>query len=287
MASVTGEASARLAALKAVTVKHARLQEADQALSLVIEAHAEATHVLLCGPGGVGTSTGLTGVTERFTREETQRDVLPLVLLEPIPSDTGPSVRLDDSRQILTALKGHILVKEIFVNVAHLMAAPTASRSRQGITDWLDRREAAEQALVRSQVKAVLIDEGHRLMQGRGRYTTDEQLAWLKSLTNRTNVLHVLAGPYAWFPFRNTRGQLVRRGRDLHCPRDHVEEQEERQACVAAVTYRRDRMPLTGDLEALLKRWRWCAEGSVGCIGMVKTWLVDAVAATLAQGGTS
>ena len=124
-------------------------------------------------------------------------------------------------------------------------------------------------------------------MQGRGRYTTDEQLAWLKSLTNRTNVLHVLAGPYAWFPFRNTRGQLVRRGRDLHCPRDHVEEQEERQACVAAVTYRRDRMPLTGDLEALLKRWRWCAEGSVGCIGMVKTWLVDAVAATLAQGGTS
>jgi hypothetical protein len=287
MAYLTGEARARLDALKAVTVQHARLQEADQALSLVIEAHAEATHVLLCGPGGVGTSTGLKGVTERFTREETQRDVLPLVLLEPIPSETGPSVRLDDSRQILTALQGPILVKAIFVNVAHLMAAPTASRSRQGITDWLDRREAAEQALVRSQVKAVLIDAGHRLMQGSGRYTTDEQLAWLQSLTNRTNVLHVLAGPYAWFPFRNTRGPLVHRGRDLHCPRDHVEEQEARQACVAAVTYRLDRMPLTGDLEALLKRWRWCAEGRVGCIGMVKTWLVDAVAATLAQGGTS
>ena len=287
MASLTGEASARLDALKAVTVKHARLQEADQALSLVLEAHADATHVLLCGPGGVGTSTVLKGVTARFTREETHRDVLPLVLLEPIPSATGPSVRLDDSRQILTALKGHILVKEIFVHVAHLMAAPTASRSRQGLTDWLDRREAAEQALVRSQVNAVLIDAGHRLMQGSGRYTTDEPLAWLKSLTNRTHVLHVLAGPYALFPFRNTRGPLVRRGRDRHCPRYHVEEQEERQACVAAVTYLLDRMPLTGDLDALLKRWRWFAEGRVGCIGMVKTWLVDAVAATLAQGGTS
>lgn len=250
MAYLTGEARARLDALKAVTVKHARLQEADQALSLVIEEHAEATHVLLCGPGGVGKSTVLKGVTERFTREETHRDVLPLVLLEPIPSDTGPSVRLDDYRQILTALKGHILVKEIFVNVAHLMAAPKASRSRQGITDWLDMREAAEQALVRSQVKAVLIDEGHRLMQGSGRYTTDEQLEWLKSLTNRTNVLHVLAGPYALFPFRNTSGQLVRRGRDLHFPRYHVEEQEERKEFVAAVKYLLDRMPLTCDLDA-------------------------------------
>jgi len=287
MAYLTGEARARLDAFKAVTVKHARLQEADQALSLVIEEHADATHVLLCGPGGVGTSTVLKGVTERFTREETNRDVLPLVLLEPIPSDTGPYVRLDDYRQILTALKGHILVKEIFVNVAHLMAAPKASRSRQGITDWLDRREAAEQALVRSQVKAVLIDEGHRLMQGSGRYTTDEQLEWLKSLTKRTNVLHVLAGPYALFPFRNTSGQLVRRGRDLHFPRYHVEEQEERKEFVAAVKYLLDRMPLTCDLDALLKRWRWCAEGSVGCIGIGKTWLVDAVAATLAQGGTS
>jgi len=36
MASLTGEARARLDALKAVTGKHARLQEADQALSLVL-----------------------------------------------------------------------------------------------------------------------------------------------------------------------------------------------------------------------------------------------------------
>lgn len=288
MAYLTGEARARLDAFKAVTVKHARLQEVDQAMSLVIEEHADSTHVLLCGPGGVGKSTVLKGVTEYFTREETNRAVIPIVLLEPVPSDTGPYVRLDYYRQIVTALKGHILVKEIFVNVAHLMATRhPPSRSRQNITDWLDMREAAEQALVRSQVKAVLIDEGHRLMQGGGRYTTDEQLEWLKSLTNRTNVLHVLAGPYELFPFRNTSGQLVRRGRDIHFPRYHVEKSEERREFVAAVKYLLERVPLTCDLDALLKRWRWFAEGSVGCIGILKTWLVDAVAATLAQGGTS
>ena len=36
-----------------------------------------------------------------------------------------------------------------------------------------------------------------------------------------------------------------------------------------------------------LSHWRWFAEGSVGCIGVLKDWLVDAVAATLVQKGTS
>ncbi len=286
MAYLNGEARARLDAFKAVMVKHARLQEIDADLSLAIEEHADSTHVLLCGPGGVGKSTVLKGVTERFTREEPNRAVVPIVLLEPIPSDSGPYVRLDYYRQVVAALKGHILVKELYVNVAPLMTAPKSARVRADSTEWLDMREAAEQALIRAHVNAVLLDEGHRLMQGGGRYTTDEQLEWLKSLTNRTNVLHVLAGPYELFRFRNTRGQLARRGRDLHFARYHVERADELKEFVAAVKYLLERVPLEVDLNTLLRRWRWFAEGSVGCIGNLKTWLVDAVAATLAQGGT-
>jgi len=98
--------------------------------------------------------------------------------------------------------------------------------------------------------------------------------------------MHVLAGPYEFFRFRNTRGQLARRGRDLHFTRYHVERTDERKEFVAAVKYLLERVPLEVDLDALLRRWRWWASGSVGCIGNLKTWLVDAVAATLAEGGT-
>src|SRR6266700_1127928 len=287
MAQLTPEDRARLDAFKAVTVKHAHLTRVDDQLSLWVEEHTDATHVLLCGPGGVGKSKALTVVAERFAREELDRFVVPILLLEPIPPDLGPYLRLDYYWQVINALKEHLLVKELLGNVAHLMTVPKATRSKRGAIDWLKVREVAEQALIRARVKAVFVDEGHRLMQGDGSHSVDEQLEWLKSLSNRTNVLHVLAGPYALFGFRNTSGQLARRGRDIHFARYHVENKEERKAFMAAVKYLLERVPLTCDLDALLPHWRWFAEGCVGCIGVLKDWLVDAVAATLAQKGTN
>src|SRR5260370_38789757 len=97
---------------------------------------------------------------------------------------------------------------------------------------------------------------------------------------------YVLAGPYVLFGFRNTSGQLACRGRDIHFARYHMHDKDERKAFAGAVQYLLERLPLTCDLDAFLKRWRWFAEGGVGCMGILKYWLVDAVAATLAQGET-
>lgn len=55
---------------------------------------------------------------------------------------------------------------------------------------------------------------------------------------------YVLAGPYALFGFRNTSGQLARRGRDIHFARYHVENKEERIAFVAALKYLLERFHL-------------------------------------------
>src|SRR5712691_4204640 len=286
MAKLEPEARAQLDAFKDVIVKHAHLQEVDDQLALWVEEHTDATHVLLCGPGGVGKSKALSVVADRFAREEADRFVVPILLLEPIPPDQGLYLRLDYYWQIIDALKEHLLVKELLGSVAHIMAAPKATRSKLGAIDWLKMRQVAEQALIRARVKAVFADEGHRLMQGDGSHSVDEQLEWLKSLSNRPNVLHVLAGPYVLFGFRNTSGQLARRGRDIHFARYHMNDKDERKAFAGAVQYLLERVPLTCDLDAFLKRWRWFAEGSVGCVGILKDWLVDAVTATLAQGGT-
>ena len=176
MAQLTPEDRAQMETFKAVTVKHAHLQEADDQLSLWVEEHTDATHVLLCGPGGVGKSKILNVVAERFKDEEPDRFAVPVLELSPTPPDQGPYLRLDYYWQIVDALKEHLLVRELVGNVAHLMAMSKATRSKQGATEWLKMRMTAEQALIRARVRAVFADEGHRLMQGDGSHSVDEQV---------------------------------------------------------------------------------------------------------------
>lgn len=192
-----------------------------------------------------------------------------------------PLVRLDYYRQVLTALQGHAAVHD---RLMHLALTARASRKKVEASEWLDMREAVEYALELLQVKAVVIDEAQHLLHVTTPLRPVDQLDWLKSLTNRTQVLHVLVGPYDLCEVRNLSGQAARRGRDLHFPRYHVARPDERLAFVGALRYLLAHVPLTCDVDGLLTHWRWFAEGSIGCIGVLRDWLVDTVAALLAEG---
>ncbi len=280
------EAQAQLQAFADVRVKHPHLEEADRAVTHAIAAHAGYTHLLLYGPSGVGKSTMIARITERFRAEEPNGLVVPVVLVEARTPDSGTYTRLDYYRQVLTALKEHVLVKELLINVT-LTPASSPTRTTRNVAEWLDLREAVEQALARLQVKAVVIDEAQHLMQVQPPLKPVDQLDWLKSMTNRTQVLHVLVGPFDLFDFRNLNGQAARRGREIYFPRYHVEQLEERQAFVGAVRYLLERVPLACDVAGLLARWRWIAEASLGCVGILRDWLLETVSTTLEEGGTT
>ena len=284
MARIPPEARAHLDAFKAVKVRHPRLDEADHLLSQAIDEHAGYTHVLLYGPSGVGKSTLTRRIAERFVAEETNRAVVPVVWVEARPADTGTYARLDYYRQVLTVLREHVAVKDRLMNLA-LSAKP--SRHLRDAAEWLDMREAVEYALERLQVKAVVIDEAQHLMRVEAPHRPVDQLDWLKSMTNRTNVLHVLVGPYELFDFRNLNGQAARRGRDVHFPRYRVERKDERLAFVGALRYLLAHVPIACDVERLLGRWRWFAESSIGCVGILRDWLVTTVAALIAEEQTT
>jgi DNA polymerase III delta prime subunit len=152
---MTHETRAQLEAFKAVKVKHPRLDEVDQQVTQAIDEHAGYTHLLLYGPSGVGKSTVIRRIAERFCTEEPNPARVPVVLVEARPSDTGTYVRLDYYRQVLLALKAHVVVKELLVNIT---TSSTPSRAARHVTEWLDLREAVEHALARLHVKAVVID---------------------------------------------------------------------------------------------------------------------------------
>ena len=284
MGRMTSETRASLTAFKAVKVKHPRLEEVDLAVTRAIAEHASYAHLMLYGPSGVGKSTVTKRITERFLEEEPNRAIVPVVLVEARSSDIGAYARLDYYRQVLSQLRNHVAVRDHLMNLA-LSAKPT--RAVRDAAEWLDMREAVEYALERLQVKAVVIDEAQHLMRVEAPQKPVDQLDWLKSITNRTNVLHVLVGNYDQYDFRNLSGQAARRGRDVYFPRYHLQTKAECEEFAGALRYLLERVPLICDVEGLLSQWRWFAEWSIGCIGILRDWVVDTVAALCEEGGTT
>ncbi len=286
MARLSKEARERLEAFKAVKVRHPHIKNVDIELSQAIEEHAGYSHLLLIGPGGVGKTTVVKLVSEQLFKEESDRSIVPVVVVKARPGDQGIYTRLDYYRQVLDQLREHAAVKDRLMNRA-LEQQRRGQTRRPSPTDWLDLREDVEYALERLGVKAVFIDEAQLLMQVQPPLKPIDQLNWLRSMTDWTNILHVLVGPYDLLDFRSLSGQTGRRGRDLHFPRYHVEKGMERDAFVGALRDLLEAIPLSCDINTLLvEHWQWFADATLGCIGILNDWLTDTAAAILAKGGT-
>jgi hypothetical protein len=76
-------------------------------------------------------------------------------------------------------------------------------------------------------------------------------------------------------------GQSARRGYDLHFPRYRIQHDADRQAFQGALHSLLLQMPLTLDRQELMNHWPYFYERSIGCVGVLKDWLVRTVAATL------
>ena len=86
-------------------------------------------------------------------------------------------------------------------------------------------RDAVIYAFALLRVKVVFVDEAQHLMSVDTPHKPTSQLDWLKTLTNRTNVLHVLAGNFDLYDFCHLNGQAGRRMRDLFFPRYHFDKE--------------------------------------------------------------
>src|SRR6516162_4463775 len=107
-----------------------------------------------------------------------------------------------------------------------------------------------------------------------------DQLDSIKSLANLTNTVHVLVGTYELLPFRNLSAQLSRRSIDIHFPRYRADRPEDRAAFQSVLFTFQRHLPLRGESD-LLQHLDYCYERSVGCVGVLKDWLMRALALAL------
>jgi len=275
------EVRARLEAFKTFRVKHPRLEEMDRDLMRAISGHRSYTLMAVYGASGVGKSTVMKRVAQRCREEEPDPKVVPAVVVQASPEDIGTSARLDYYRQVLDQLRSHVGVRDRVMNLALARRSEKTSRDP---AEWLDMREAVVYALELLRVKVVFVDEAQHLMYVDTPHKPTAQLDWLKALTNRTNVLHVLVGNFDLYDFCHLNAQAARRMRDLPFARYPLDNSTECEEFVGALRSLLERVPLTVDIPDLLRHWRWFGEWSLGCIGVLGDWLVETVDALCREG---
>ncbi len=76
-------------------------------------------------------------------------------------------------------------------------------------------------------------------------------------------------------------GQASRRGLDLHFPRYKFQNESDRQDFQGVLLALLKQVPLSVEIEALMQHWVYFYERSIGCVGVLKDWLIRALAAAL------
>ena len=143
-------------------------------------------------------------------------------------------------------------------------------------------REAMESALLHRKPIAVIVDEAHHLAKtSRGRYLQD-QLDQLKYFENLTGVSHLLVGTYELRPFRKVNAQLACRSVDVHFSRYDATNEEDAQVFRSVLWALQRQLPVEQEPQ-LVDQWEFLYARSIGCVGLVKLHLNDALNVALTE----
>jgi energy-coupling factor transporter ATP-binding protein EcfA2 len=281
MRSLHPAMAARLAALQQYKIKHAALEKMDDLLKNAIDEHTSYSILALYGPSGVGKSTVMKRIAEHCRQEEPDPSVVPVAVVQASPEDVGSAARLDFYRQVLQGLRGHVAVRDRILNLP--LASVRAKKSTDPV-EWLEMRDAVSYALDLLKVRAACIDEAQHLMQADAAHKPSIQLDWLKSLTNRSNLLYILVGNFSLYDFCHLNGQLARRVREEQFCRYHLDQQDDAVEFTSALKVLLEQVPLQVNIPEMLTHWKWFGEWSIGCIGILSDWVVE-TASTLCRAG--
>lgn len=297
--------AARLKQFKEYAVLHPLLAQVDQQLIRAIEEPAGFAYVLLYGPSGVGKTTILRQIERRYREMAVssapsllaslahlgQPSSVPLLVMETRPPDGPAFNRADYYRTALKQLGEYTYERRTIVDIdaettwEQKKGRGGAARGKAALfNEAPELRHALEDVLSRRGVQAVLLDEAQHLLKLSSGVRLIDQLDWLKSMTNVTGVVHVLIGTYELLALRHLNGQAARRGLEIHFPRYQFQHVPDQRAFQGVLLTLLQQVPLAVDREALLQQWPYFYERSIGCVGVLKDWLVRAAAATLADG---
>ncbi|WP_193199844.1 ATP-binding protein [Nostoc sp. MG11] len=273
------------------TIAHPRLEEAFNFLKLAVSNFSESRIIFIYGPTGVGKTT-LRLLIEKWLVEsnvpqlEIDPGYLPFASVEAVVQKSGIFNSKDHIKRCLFALNEPLIENKIDYGTRGIYRNNLGQIVIDSKVIETDLGWALEQALKHRKPKIFFIDEAHHmLMLASGRKLTDLPEA-IKSLANRTGVVHGLVGTYELLTLHDVGDQLSRRSVYLHFPRYHADVEQDREVFQSVVWGFQLRMPLQQEPD-LVSHWDYCYERSLGCVGILKNWFDNALFDAINEGSDS
>ena len=279
----------RLAYFAAKVVAHPRLVDAHRSVHDALRQPTAPSLIVLYGPTGVGKTTLRLRLEQQLIAEalpSLEKDTarVPVLAVEAIAPESGQFNWKDYYARALVALNEPLLDHKVMVNAAINPDAvrPTIRRSASAPA----LRWVLEQCLRQRHVGVCLIDEAQHLKRlASGRRLLD-QMDTLKSLAATTGTTHVLIGTYELLGLTNLSAQLSRRTVEIHFGRYRATVDKDRLAFKSVLLTFQRQLPVSEEPD-LVGLWERLYEGSLGCVGVLKSWLNRALADAIAHEATT
>jgi len=280
----------RLAYFATKVVAHPRLTATHQAVRNALRQPSGASLILVHGPTGVGKTTLRLRLEQQLLAEalpdmQHDPDRVPVLAVEAVAPESGQFNWKDYYVRALAALNEPLLEHKVTVTTPEnpspegpVPPRPFIKRSASAA----EFRWVLEQCLCRRRVAVCLVDEAQHLKRLTSGRRLLDQMDTLKSLAALTGTVHVLVGTYELLGMTNLSAQLSRRSVEIHFGRYRADSAEDRLAFKSVLLTFQRHLPLAEEPD-LVGCWEALYEGSLGCVGVLKSWLNRSLAYALAH----